>query len=140
MLLWNTSIVTLFAVSLFSLANVQVACAQYPIITSVPSSFPAVVSYVSERRGLFGRRVVYRPIVTPVARAVPAVTSYPVAVSRPVVVAPPVAVATPLVVRYPPPTPRVSRYYTPMPPAPVLVPLRPYQIPVTTYYVPVVGY
>ena len=103
--------------------------AQYPVY-SVPVApvAPAVVGYAPERRGLFGQRVVYRPVVGAVTAAVP-VPVAPVTVARPVIVgrpALPVAVA---------PAP-VTAYYAPAAPvgvpAPIAVPA-----PVTTYRVPI---
>lgn len=64
---------------------------------------PAVVGYTA-RRGLFGRRVVVRPIVRPVAVA-------PVVVARPVVTAGYGYVA-PIPAYYPPPVP-VMTYRVP---------------------------
>ena len=72
---------------------------------------PAVVSYAPVRWGFFGRRVIYRPVITPVAPA-------PVA---PAPVAP-----APVVSGYAPTT----TYYAPAPVAPA-VPV--YRVPVTTY-------
>jgi hypothetical protein len=118
------------------------ASAQYPVaVTAVQPVVPAVVGYAPQRRGLFGRRVVYRPVVAPVVVARPVVA--PVVVARPalapVVVArpgfAPVVVARPAFA--PVMAPPVSAYYAP--PVRVLVPVRTYRIPVTNY-VPVIGF
>ena len=109
------------------------AQAQVPIaVTTVQPVVPAVVGYTAERRGLFGRRVVYRPVVAPVGAAVPVAST--VTVARPVVTVarPVVTVARPVVpapIIAPPP---VAAYYPPVA-VPVAVPA-----PVTTYRVPVV--
>jgi hypothetical protein len=83
------------------------ASAQVPVVVS--TYYPAIptISYYPERRGLFGRRIVYRPYVT-VAPATPVTTYYAPA---------------PTVVQSP-----VTTYYAP---APTIV-----QGPVTTYYAP----
>jgi hypothetical protein len=124
----------------FSLASASRADAQYAV--AVQPVAPAVVGYTAQRRGLFGRRIVYRPIVAPVAVA-------PVAVARPVVTAYRPAVAS----YYAPAAPVVTSYYAPVvrsyyapvvrsyyaPAAPVVVPVRTYRVPVPTF-VPVIGY
>jgi hypothetical protein len=95
------------------------ATAQVPV--AVQPVVPGVVGYSAEYRGLFGRRVVYRPIVAPVAAAPVAVA--PVAVARPIVsVARPVITAAPLA--YAP----VQSYYAPV---------QSYYAPVQSYYAPV---
>lgn len=115
------------------------ASAQYPVV--VQPAVPAVVGYTAERRGLLGLRVVYRPVVSPVAAAVPAA---PVTVARPVLAAPAITVARPawaapaVTVARPAwvvPAP-VTRYYAP--PAPVAVPT--YRVPVTSYRIPVFAF
>ena len=50
---------------------------------AVTPAAPAVVGFTAERRGLFGWRTVYRPIVAPVATAVPVAPA--VTVARPVI-------------------------------------------------------
>jgi hypothetical protein len=126
-------------ISLLTLVTCNDTFAQYPV--SVRPVVSSVVSYVPMRRGLFGRRIVYRPVVTPVTTFVPVAAPTVVArpVSVPVVVARPVSDWSPVVVRYAPapPIPRVSAYYTPMPPAPVAIPYLP---PVTTYRIPITTY
>ena len=128
----------------FSLASASRAEAQYAV--AVQPVAPAVVGYTAQRRGLFGRRVVYRPVVAPVAVA-PVAVEAPVTVARPVVSAP-ITVARPViaapvvtsyyapaapVVRsyYAPPAPVVRSYYAP----PVVVPVQSYRI-----AVPVIGF
>lgn len=102
------------------------ASAQYPVV--VQPAVPAVVGYTAERRGLLGLRVVYRPVVAPVAAA-PAVPT--VTVARPVV-------AAPVTLGYAPVETPVTSYYAP---APVAVPVTSYYAPpVTTYRVPVTSY
>jgi hypothetical protein len=82
------------------------------------------VTYLPERRGLFGQRLVYRPVVT---AAVPAVA---------------VPVPPPVAVRYAPP---VAVPAFPVQPAGVLFPVAPPVVvryaappPVVTYYPPVI--
>ena len=84
------------------------AVAQVPVVTYYPPQ--PVVGYVPEVRGLFGQRLVYRPVV-----AAPAPVVLPAA--------PPVAVITA-------PAAPVTTYY---PPA---APVASYAAPVTTYYAP----
>lgn len=114
------------------LAAQSTAEAQYPytitpmqtVVTPVQTYAPAVVGYAAERRGLFGRRIVYRPLVapalgTPVVVAAPlamvtqttAMIPSPVVAARPVIQAPtvwqshisvaPVVVSRPVVVARP---------------------------------------
>ncbi len=100
------------------------AHAQYGVV--VQPVVPAVVGYTAERRGLFGQRVVMRPIVAPVAAAAPVVAARPV-------------VSEPVAVQYAPPAAPVAAYYAP--PAPVTMRYAPVVAPVATYYrapVPVV--
>jgi hypothetical protein len=82
-----------------------------PVVTTYYPAQP-VVSYVPERRGLFGLRVGYRPVVTYATPAVPTV-----------------AVPAPVTTYYAP-SPTVTTYYAP--PAPVVTA----PAPVTTYYAP----
>jgi hypothetical protein len=118
--------------------------AQFPVV--VAPAAPAVVGYTAERRGLFGRRVVFRPVVAPVATAVPVTTVAPtvavarpvvtvarpaVTVARPVVTAAPTVVSQRVVVGYAPPPVPVTSFFAP----PVSVPVAP---PVTTFRVPIV--
>lgn len=114
-----------FTSTLFLQSDLQ---AQYPI--AVQAVGPVVVGYAPERRGLFGQRTVYRPLVAPVATAAPVVT-----VARPVVAAPiAVGYAPPVVAGYAPP---VAAYYAP--PAPVAVPVQAYRVPVHAHY-PLFGF
>ena len=81
------------------------AAAGYPVYYAPAQPVvPAVVGYSARRAGLFGRRVVVRPIVAPVA--------------APVVVARPVVTAT----------------YEVVPPVTVAVPVRSYRVPYSAYY------
>ena len=99
--------------------------AQGPVFAYYPPS-PAV-TYVPEVRGLFGQRLVYRPVITaPAARVTTYYAPAPV-VSYGVPVTTYYAPAAP-VVRYPA---RVTAYYAPA--APVVG----YPARVTTYYAPV---
>lgn len=140
------SITTCFGVGLIAvgvfLADHREAKAQYPYtinsgvtyVAPVQAYAPAVVGYTAERRGLFGRRTVYRPVlgpsvVQPVAVVAPvetiapatAITAAPITAARPVVqatvyqappVAAPVVVGRPVITA---PAPVV------MAPAPVVV-------------------
>ena len=63
---------------LCSLASPQEANAQ--VTTFVPGA--PVVSYVPQRRGLFGRRIVYRPVVSYPAVPVTTIPVAPVTVAR----------------------------------------------------------
>ncbi len=116
--------------------------AQVPV--AVSPAVPAVVGYTAERRGLFGWRVVYRPVVAPVAAAVPVAGVAPtVTVARPVVTVarPVVTVARPVVtqrvvVGYAPPAVPVTSFYAPPVGVPVPAPITTYRVPV----VPVVGF
>ncbi len=105
------------------------AKAQYPV--AVQPVVPAVVGYTAERRGLFGQRVVFRPVVANVPAA-PAVAVEPaVTVARPVVTVARPAVE-PVAAYYPPPAqPVVTTYRVPV--------VTTYRAPVvSTYRVPVV--
>ena len=93
--------------SFFAVA--QPAQAQVAVTTYYPAA-PAV-TYLPERRGLFGQRLVYRPVVTNVA---------------PVVVAP-----APVTTYYAPAV--RAAYYAPAPVTTYYAPA-----PVTTYYAPAV--
>jgi hypothetical protein len=121
------------------------AQAQVPI--AVAPAVPAVVGYTAERRGLFGQRVVFRPVVAPVATAVPVTTFAPtvtvarpvvtvarpvVTVARPVVTVPTPVVSQRVVVGFAPPVTPVTSFFAP----PVAVPVA---APVTTFRVPVVS-
>jgi hypothetical protein len=111
-------------IALFSANSADRAEAQSPVV--VQPVAPVVVGYAAERRGLFGLRRVYRPIVAP-AVAAPVVAA-PITVARPVI--------TPVTSYYAPAAaPVVRSYYAPA----VAVPVSTYRIPVPAY-VPVVGY
>ena len=100
--------------------------------TAVTTYFPAqpVVTYVPQRRGLLGLRVVYRPVIS---YAVPAV---------------PAAAAPAPVTSYLLPAGAVTTYYAPVAPAPITTyyaPAAPAAVttyvvpaPVVTYYPPVI--
>ncbi len=126
----------------------RTALAQYPVILTPAPTVP-VIGYRPERRGLFGQRTVYRPVVVgaaPVAPAVPVSTivQSPVvpSVAVPSVAVPSVAIqpATTLARPILPPPPTEVRYSPVVaapttvyyPPAPVLtVPtIRTYRVPV----------
>jgi hypothetical protein len=133
------------------------ASAQSPV--AIQPVAPAVVGYTAERRGLFGRRVVYRPVLAPVAAAVPVapvvtaarpVFAAPVTVNYAPAVAPvtvryaPAAVryapaVAPVTVRYAPTVAPVTVRYAPavapvaayrVAPAPIVAPIRRYRVPV----------
>jgi hypothetical protein len=121
----------------FLISTSSQASAQYPVYAA-PAQ-PAVVGYSAQRRGLFGRRVVYRPVVAPVAAVAP------VAVARPVIAAPVTSnyappVAAPVTSYYAPPVAvappvvaaPVTSYYAP--PVPVAAPVTTYRAPIRTYY------
>ena len=133
----------------FAFTSPQDASAQYAV--AVTPVAPAVVGYAPERRGLFGRRVVYRPVVTPVAAAVrvaPVTVARPVVtVARPVVTVarPVVTVARPVVTVSRPvvtvsrPVVSVARPVVTMA-RPVVTVARPVvTAPVTSYYAPAVA-
>ncbi len=112
------------------------AKADYPVLVQ-PAVAPTVVGYSVRRAGLFGQRVVMRPVVAPaipvstvtVSRPVVTVARPAVVVERPLVTVerPVVTVARPLVsVGYAPP---VAAYYRPV------VPVVTYRMPVTTYMI-----
>lgn len=103
----NKRVLALLAAALLTCGFASEAAAQYPVamdpIAIAPEPYamvpvqpvsPVVVGYTAERRGLFGRRVVYRSVMT----APLAVPVAPVTVARPVAVARPVVVARPAVV------------------------------------------
>ena len=99
------------------------ADAQGPVVvTTLRPAVPSVVGYVPVRRGLFGRRIVYRPVVAPVVAA-------PVAVAqRPVVPAPVTTYYAPApVTTYYAPAPSITVYRAPLPAyVPAYVPALPY--------------
>ncbi len=105
------------------------ADAQYPVaVMPYQAVSPVVVGYSAQRRGLFGRRVVYRPVATapyavPVA---PYVAAAPYVSARPVAVVPRVTVARPVVVAAPVAVP-VMTYRVPRVP---VVPVQTYRLPV----------
>ena len=104
--------------------------AQVPIATTFVPAAP-VVGFVPERRGLFGLRTVYRPVVGFPAAA-PVTVARPVIVSRPVTVARPVIVTQPVTTYYAPAAPTTT-YYAPA--APTTTYYAP-AAPTTTYYAP----
>ena len=136
--------------------------AQVPVVVS--PAVPAVVGFSAERRGLFGRRVVFRPVVAPVSTAVPVTTFAPavtvarpvvtmsrpvvtmsrpvVTMSQPVVMARPVVtVARPVVtqrvaVGFAPPAVPVTSFFAPPVGVPIAAPVTTFRVPV----VPVVGF
>ncbi len=110
----------------FLLAADRSASAQYAY--GVVGVQPAVVGYAPVRRGLFGRRIVYRPVVAPVVAPLvaPIIAPVPVAVAPPVFVAPVVPVSA----YYAPP---VRAYYRPV------VPVTRYRVRYGAYY-PAYGY
>ncbi len=122
------------AVAAFAAVPSQ-AQAQYPIaVTQVQPVVPAVVGYTAERRGLFGWRVVYRPVVAGVAA--PVVTSaVPVTMAQPVV-------SQRVVVGYAPSAAPVTSFYAPAPApvtsfyAPPVTVVAPVAAPITTYRIP----
>lgn len=116
------------------------ANAQRPTAVTTYYAPQPVVTYLPERRGLFGQRVVYRPAVTYTAPVVSAVPAPPPVVVAPAPVttyyAPSAAVTT-----YRVPSVRVTTYYAPPAPvvvAPVPVTVRYRPAPVVTYYPPVI--
>ena len=109
--LTRTATVFLVAFGLTLVVNDRKASAQVPV--GVTIYYPAVptVTYVPERRGLFGRRIVYRPVVT---YSAPVTTYYAPQLSAP-----------------------VTTYYAPQLSAPVTTYYAPQlSAPVTTFYVP----
>lgn len=124
------SLAAMMAVSALLLTGTS-AVAQVPVIYYRPPT----VTYVPEVRGLFGQRLVYRPVVTPAAPVVAAV-----AAPLPVFAAPPAAVTSyyapsPVTTYYAPSPAPVTTYYAPSP-APVTTYYAPSPAPVTTYYAP----
>ena len=100
--------------SCFMFASQKEASAQYPVYYAPAQPVvPAVVGYSARRGGLFGQRVVVRPVVAPVAAAAPVVAARPVVAPAPVT---------------------VRAYY-----APPVVPVTTYRVPVVPY-VPVYGF
>jgi hypothetical protein len=116
--------VALFVVvcGLVLVASPPQASAQVPVVVSTFQPAVPTVSFFPERRGLFGRRIVYRPVVT-YAPAAPVTTFYAPA---PAVVQSPVTTffaPAPAVVQSP-----VTTFFAP---APAVV-----QSPVTTFFAP----
>ena len=118
----------------------SVAVAQGPVVTVYPAP---VVGYVPELRGLFGQRLVYRPVVSvpaPVVAAVPApVTTFyaPAPVARAAYYAP-----APVTTFYAPAPVARAAYYAPAPAAVTTyyapaAPVLSYPARVTAYYAPV---
>ena len=109
------------------------ASAQYPV--AVQPAVPAVVGYAAQRRGLFGRRVVYRPVVAPIPVA-PVPVAPVVTVARPVVAAPVTVgyapAVAPVTVRYAPVVAPVAAYR--IAPAPILPPVQTYRVAVPYVY------
>lgn len=160
----NTSIIRssglVAMAALMTIASIDQADGQTTVTTTTTvGASPAVVGYAAERRGLFGLRTSYRPIVAnvPVQKTVTVrqqtpVYVAPVAVQRPVV-APPTPLPTPVVVQRPVvvppptvvvPTTRVVPLTPVVPVVPVqasyLAPAPPVAVPVTTYYAPYYRY
>ena len=117
-----------FSALIMTFACHSTASAQYPV--AIQPVAPAVVGYAPVRRGLFGRRIVYRPVVAPVAAVVPVAPVYapPVTVRYAPAVAPAVA---PVTVQYAPAVAPVTTYYRGYAP---VVPIRSYRVPVTYGY------
>ena len=126
------------------LSTASDVAAQGPaVVTYYPA--PPVVTYVPVVRGLFGQRLVYRPVLAaPVAVA--AVPAPAVVVSRPVTTYYAPAVPAPVTTYYAPAPAAVTSYYAPAVPvlsAPVRVttyyaPARVVVPPVVTYYPPLI--
>ena len=121
------------------------AKAQYPLaVVPVQPVAPVVVGYTAERRGLFGRRVVYRPVVSAPVVAAPVVTTpvvaSPVVSARvtvpvaPVAAVAPVTVARPVVVAQPSIAVPVTTYRVPTVPV-VPAPIQTYRVPIAPLYV-----
>lgn len=148
-------LVILVIFTFFLTAGEAKTFAQYPSVTAYRPVVPATVSYVPMRRGLFGRRTVYRPVITPlpatttvisappatqtIVTARPVVEAYPVAPATPIPTAAPAITPVPTVAPTTRPIPKVSAYYTPMQPTRVPSPVPQYVVPVVPA-VPVVGY
>lgn len=122
------------------MASPSKARAQFPIaVAPVQSAVPAVVGYAPERRGLFGWRVVYRPVVAPVAVAPVAAAPIVAAPFTPTVSVGRPIIADPGLYGYGPAVAPVTSYFAP--PMPIVVPA-----PITTFrypfpaVVPYVGY
>ena len=84
-------------------------------VTTVQTNAPAVIGYQAERRGLFGLRTSYRPIVgtVPVQRTV-AVQQVPAYVSPSPYVPAPVVISQPSYLAPIPVTTYYAPYYTPV--------------------------
>ena len=87
------------------LADQSTAEAQYPytitpmqtVVTPMQTYAPAVVGYTAERRGLFGRRIVYRPVVAPAFGTPVVVAAPPMTVAQSITMVPaPMAAARPV--------------------------------------------
>jgi hypothetical protein len=129
--------------------------AQGPAVVTTYYPAQPVVSYIPERRGLFGWRIGYRPVVSYAAPAVSAVaapvTTYyapsPTVTTYYAPPAPIVAAPAPVTTYYAPPAPvvaapaPVTTYYAPPAPvvaAPAPVTVRYAPAPVVTYYPPLI--
>ncbi len=134
-----------------SLALLVVACCLFAaatpaetnaqVVTTLVPATP-VVGYVQERRGLFGRRTVMRPVIAAVP--VTTVVAAPVTVARPVVVSQtmtsfhPVTVAAPVTVARPVVVSAPVTVQRPIVVSKIVTVARPVVVsqPVTTYYAP----
>jgi hypothetical protein len=119
----------------FSLAGGQSAQAQVPMAVTAYYPPTPVVTYLPERRGLFGQRLVYRPAVAytaPVAVMVPVAPACATSVVAPTTTYyAPATVTAPVTTYYAPApvTAPTTTYFSPAAPAPVAVPT-------TTFYAP----
>lgn len=113
-------VVILVIFTFFLIAGDAETFAQYPSVTAYQPVIPATVSYVPMRRGLFGLRTVYRPMITPLPSSTTSLNAP--ATTQPIVAARPVIEPFPIVVQNSAPIPKVSSYYTPMQPTRVASP------------------
>ena len=116
------------------------AKAQRPTVITTYYPPQPVVTYLPERRGLFGQRTVYRPALTYTAPVVSAVPAPPPVVVAPAPVTTYYAPSAAVTTYYTPPVP-VTTYYAPPAPvvvAPVPVTVRYRPAPIVTYYPPVI--
>jgi hypothetical protein len=115
------------------------AKAQRPTVVTTYYPPQPVVTYLPERRGLFGQRIVYRPALSYAAPVVSTVPAPPPVVVAPAPVTTYYAPSAAVTTYYAPPAP-VTTYYAPAAPvvvAPAPVTVR-YPPPVVTYYPPVI--